>query len=107
MRAADAFMLPTRSLEGFGLVTVEANACGLPVIGTPVGANPEVISASPYNRLASAISPQALADALEDALQDTVDHEERAEALRVHCREHYDWAQHDARFLRLLHEIAG
>ncbi len=107
MRAADVFMLPTRSLEGFGLVTVEANACGLPVVGTPVGANPEVISASPYNRLASAVSPQALADALEDVLQHTVDHEARAEALRVHCREHYDWAQHDARFLRLLCEIAG
>src|SRR5207249_11624167 len=42
--AADVFVLPTRELEGFGLVTVEALACGTPVLGTPVGATPEVLS---------------------------------------------------------------
>jgi glycosyltransferase involved in cell wall biosynthesis len=36
--AADLFVLPTEQLEGFGLVTVEALACGTPVVGTPVGA---------------------------------------------------------------------
>src|SRR2546426_10110498 len=34
--AADAFVLPTRELEGFGLGTVEALACGMPVLGTPL-----------------------------------------------------------------------
>ena len=34
---ADLFILPTIELEGFGLVTVEALASGLPVLGTPVG----------------------------------------------------------------------
>ena len=42
-RAADCFVLPTRALEGFGLVTAEAFACGTPVLGTPVGATPELI----------------------------------------------------------------
>jgi glycosyltransferase involved in cell wall biosynthesis len=36
--------MPTRSLEGFGLTTVESMACGTPVAATPVGANPEVVS---------------------------------------------------------------
>ncbi|MFH2070922.1 MAG: glycosyltransferase family 4 protein [Elusimicrobiota bacterium] len=43
-RAADLFVLPTKSLEGFGLVILESLACGTPVMGTPVGAIPEVLA---------------------------------------------------------------
>jgi glycosyltransferase involved in cell wall biosynthesis len=41
--AADAFVLPTTALEGFGLATVEALAAGTPVIGTTAGATPELL----------------------------------------------------------------
>ena len=42
--AADAFVLPTTELECFGLIAIEALACGRPVLATPVGAIPEVLS---------------------------------------------------------------
>ena len=42
-RAADLFVLPTTAYEGFGLATAEALACGTPVLGTPVGATPELL----------------------------------------------------------------
>ncbi len=42
-RAADLFVLPTIAYEGFGMVTVEALASGTPVVGTPVGATPELL----------------------------------------------------------------
>ncbi len=42
-QAADLFLLPTRHLECFGLISLEAMSHGLPVLGTTVGAIPEVI----------------------------------------------------------------
>jgi len=99
MQAADAFMLPTRSLEGFGLVTVEANAHGLPVVATPVGANPEVAGASPDNILADATTPEALAAATRMLFERHADHWERAERLYAHIHEHFNWRLHDQAFI--------
>jgi glycosyltransferase involved in cell wall biosynthesis len=41
-RAADLVVTPTQELEGFGLATAEAMACGTPCLVTPVGANGEL-----------------------------------------------------------------
>lgn len=41
--AADAFVLPTMELECFGLIVLEALACGRPVLATPVAAIPEIL----------------------------------------------------------------
>lgn len=41
-RAFDAFCLPSES-EGFGLATLEAQFCGVPVITTPTGFAPELL----------------------------------------------------------------
>lgn len=40
--AADCFVLPTRSLECFGLIVLEAFACGTPVIASATSAIPEI-----------------------------------------------------------------
>jgi len=42
-RAADLMVVPTIALEGFGLVVVEALACGTPVLVTPIAGLPEVV----------------------------------------------------------------
>ncbi len=42
-QAADAFVLPTAAMEGFGIVTVEALSSNLPVLGTNAGATPELL----------------------------------------------------------------
>ena len=106
--AADLFMLPTRALEGFGLVTVEAGVCGLPVVATPVGANVEVIHALGHGLLSDDATPEALARAVEVLLHalDGAD----VEAMRAELRaasSRFDWAHHDAGFLQALPGIGG
>ncbi len=107
MNAADAFMLPTRSLEGFGLVTVEANERGLPVVATPAGANPEVVGSTPDNVVAEAISPEALAEATRVLLSRREDHLARARRLHAHVRREFDWARHDELLLRAVARTVG
>jgi glycosyltransferase involved in cell wall biosynthesis len=67
-RAADLFVLPTTAYEGFGLATVEALAAGTPVVGTAVGATPEVLAPLDPRLVASTADPDALAGAIVDAL---------------------------------------
>jgi glycosyltransferase involved in cell wall biosynthesis len=73
-RAADVFVVPTRALEGFGMVLIEALACGTPVVGTRVGAIPEVAGGIRGFVLAEP-DPASIADAVARA-QRPVDVEE-------------------------------
>lgn len=102
--AADIFMLPTRDLEGFGLVTLEANACGLPVVATPVTANKEVVPSLPFNRLSDAVTADALALAVRAMLSEHQNNEvsrhSRGEELRKVVEKKYAWSHHDADFIR-------
>jgi glycosyltransferase involved in cell wall biosynthesis len=41
-RAADAFVMPSRA-EGFGIVLLEALACGVPVVGSKIDAGRELL----------------------------------------------------------------
>jgi glycosyltransferase involved in cell wall biosynthesis len=43
LRAADLIVVPSRSMEGFGISTIEGLACGTPVIATDSGASPEIL----------------------------------------------------------------
>ena len=88
-RAADLFVLPTIAYEGFGLVTAEALASGVPVVGTPVGATPELLTPLDPRLVASAPDAEALATAVTDAFSFT-DAEFRARCRRYAC-ERFAW----------------
>jgi glycosyltransferase involved in cell wall biosynthesis len=96
--AADFFILPTRHLEGFGLVTPESMACGTPVLGTPVGATKEILSFFDSNFLFENASPEAMATGIRLAVQRYVDDKKAYDKLRGRCREfahkHYSWERH-------------
>ena len=63
-RAADVFILPTRTAEGFGLVLMEAAASGVPSIATDSGAPREVVDDGVTGMLVPPGAPDALAAAI-------------------------------------------
>jgi alpha-1,3-rhamnosyl/mannosyltransferase len=65
--AASAVVLPSLD-EGFGLPTIEAMACGTPVVASDAGALPEVTGGAA--RLVDPEDAEALAGALESVLDD-------------------------------------
>lgn len=68
-RAADLSVMPSVTLEGFGLPTIESLAAGTPVIVTPVGGLPEtVLELDPVLVTANCSAP-AIADTLSFALR--------------------------------------
>jgi glycosyltransferase involved in cell wall biosynthesis len=68
LAAANVFCLAT-SNEGMANVIVEALACGVPVVTTRVGGNAELVQDGANGLLVPPGEPQALQDALLDALQ--------------------------------------
>jgi len=64
-RAADVVAIPSVAYEGFGLVTVEALACGVPVVGTPVGGTREILEGLESRLLSDSARPRDFAAALE------------------------------------------
>jgi glycosyltransferase involved in cell wall biosynthesis len=67
-RAARVVAMPTQELEGFGLTSAEAMACGTPVVATPVGANREVVGSLDQRLLTAGTSPEDIAETVTTVL---------------------------------------
>jgi len=67
MRGLDVFVLPSRA-EGISNTILEAMACGLPVIATGVGGNPELVIEGATGTLVPTADPEAMAAAMEGYL---------------------------------------
>ena len=104
-RAADLFVLPTVAYEGFGMVTVEALAAGTPVVGTPVGATPELLAPLDPRLIAASPDAQGLADAIESAL--TRVGPSLRSACRAYASETFAWARVLETWERALEQIVA
>lgn len=89
--AADFSVVPTVSLEGFGLIVAESLAAGTPVVATRSGALPELLESFSPQLLSRSPSPRDLARVLEDALLGRSGKPEAAA-----CRDHaarWSWSE--------------
>ncbi len=109
-QAADVFVLPTRELEGFGLITVESLASGTPVVGTPVGATPEILLPLNPSLLFGDVTSEAMANDLarffEGNLQDPAASRSLRQACRRHAERYYNWDGSVTRLEDTLNDLA-
>jgi glycosyltransferase involved in cell wall biosynthesis len=88
---ADLFVLPTRALEGFGLVTVEALACGTPVLGTPVGGTQEILCGFDPRFLFPSTCSDDMAQRILERLPEVVGNGALRERCRDYALTHHSW----------------
>lgn len=91
-QAADCSVVPTVTLEGFGLVTVESLACGTPVLGTPNGGTREILEAFEPSLLFDDESAEAMARTIKRWLAGDARLPSR-ENCRKHVLERYTWSE--------------
>jgi D-inositol-3-phosphate glycosyltransferase len=104
-RAADVLVMPSRS-ESFGLVAVEAQACGLPVVASRVGGLRYVVAESESGVLVDDLDPRSFATALTAVL----DHPAFADRLStgaIEFAQKFSWDVTADRFLELYEGITA
>lgn len=104
-RAADVTVVPTVSLEGFGLIVVESLAAGTPCLVTPVGGLPEAVSGLSRALVLRSTGAEAIADGLGDALTGKMALPAARECAEF-ARRNFDWPVIAER-VRLVYEEAA
>ena len=89
-RAAELSIVPTISLEGFGLIVIESLAAGTPVLGTPIGGIPEILQPFASDLILEGSTTQQLAQGIIESLSGQRKMP-TAEACQDYVRQNYDW----------------
>jgi len=100
--SADFFILPSKSGEGLPLVSLEAMACGLPVIATDVGGIKEILDAK-Y----SIIVPPDDPDSMEKAILDLSQRKNTRikKGLRLSIESKHSWDKNVQNLIKIYEEL--
>jgi glycosyltransferase involved in cell wall biosynthesis len=91
--------------DGIPNVLMEAMACGLPVVTTPVSGIPEIVRDGFNGRLVPPDDPAALADALQRIDADVRLAESLSNGARATVRERFDGERFAAELAALFQEV--
>ncbi len=103
-RAADVVVVPSRS-ESFGLVALEAAACGVPVVAAAVGGLRTLVVHGLTGMLVADRDPGAYADVIDRLLADRRLAGELGANAATRART-YTWSVAAARLRRIYHDLA-
>jgi len=96
-RASDIFILPTLELEGFGLVTLEALASGVPVLGTPVGGTTEILTKFDPSYISRSSAAEDMTDLISETCLRFRENPKLWERTSKYCRrfveQNYSWGR--------------
>lgn len=106
LNAADVALMPSIGLEGFGLATAEALACGTPVLGSRAGATPELLEGLSPDLLFEPGSSAAIEARLRVALGNPGTLPARA-ACADYARRRFSWENQVLACERLGGELLG
>jgi glycosyltransferase involved in cell wall biosynthesis len=109
---ADVFVLPAIAndkgeTEGFGVVLVEAMACGLPVIGSDIGGIPDIIKNGETGLLVRQKDPQDLGNQLIRLLTDADLKEKLVRNARKLVEAQFSWEVVAERFIEIYRDVLG
>jgi glycosyltransferase involved in cell wall biosynthesis len=90
-RAADISIVPSVTLEGFGLIVAESLAAGTPVLVTAVGGLPETVEDFAPQCIMHEHGPRALGAALAATLRGSLPMPSAESCIR-HARNRFDWS---------------
>jgi glycosyltransferase involved in cell wall biosynthesis len=89
-QAADLTVMPSQSLEGFGLVLLESLACGTPAVCTPVGGMPEVLTDLSPDLITADADTESITQTLQQVISQEIDLPDRA-ACRDYATKNFSW----------------
>jgi len=94
--ACDVYVMPNSEekgdVEGFGMVFLEANACGKAVVGGRSGGAAEAVIEGKTGRLVDPHNPQELADVLDVLLKNEAVRANMGEQGMLRARSEFNWA---------------
>ncbi|MBU0468554.1 MAG: glycosyltransferase family 4 protein [Candidatus Omnitrophica bacterium] len=96
-KACNVFVMPSRvcekkgDAEGFGIVFLEANACGIPVIGGRSGGIPDAVIDNKTGILVDPLSVDEIAKAIIKVLNDEHYAKQLGECGKTRVKEIFDW----------------
>ena len=105
-RAADMTIVPSQSLEGFGLITLESLASGTPALVTPVGGLPEVIQPLAPQCIFAEPGTSAMASLLREILLGSVQLPSEGDCRR-YASENFAWPRIAEKVRAIYDEAVG